>query len=301
MLVAVLSVKGSPGVSTFSVALAARWPSPVRMLLVEADPSGGDVGTRFSLESTPGLLSLAVAARRSDDPALLWQHAQALPGGVPVVAAPPDADRARAALSALAPDPAAGAGIVRAAATAPDTVVIVDCGRIDTGSAAMPIVGSAEAMVLLTRARADDLAHLARRLPALGRWVPHPVMLLVGDGYSAAEVARELGVSPWGRVPEDPRGAAVLGGRPSARRWGRSGPAHSALGQVAHQVATVLVAQQAPPPALPRPGPAEDQPVPVLRAVPGVPGTPVSAGGLRLAPSPQQSEHGGTARGGPAL
>lgn len=303
MLVAVLSVKGSPGVTTFSVALAARWPSPARTVLIEADPSGGDVGTRFSLASTPGLVSLAAAARRSDDPALLGQHAQALPGGLPVVAAPPDADRARAALSALA-DPSTGAGIVRAAADAPDTVVIADCGRIDAGSPAMPIVRSADAMVVLTRAHADDLAHLARRLPAMGRWSAHPAMLLVGEGYASAEVARELGVVPLGRVPDDPRGAAVLGGRPSTLRWSRGGPGHSALGQVAHQVAKVLTAEQAPPPALPRQGPADSQPMPVLRGAPGVPANPVSTNGFRVAPSSPQPNHGpdvtGASRGGQA-
>jgi hypothetical protein len=297
MLVAVLSVKGSPGVTTFSVALAARWPSPTRALLVEADPSGGDVGTRFSLESTPGLVSLAAAARRSNDPALLGQHAQALPGGLPVVAAPPDADRARAALSALA-DPSNGAGILRAAANATDTVVITDCGRIDAGSPAMPIVRSADVMVVLTRAHADDLAHLARRLPAMGRWTARPAMLLVGEGYAPAEVARELGVLPLGRVPDDPRGAAVLGGRPSTLRWSRSGPAHSALGQVAHKVAKVLTAEQAPPPTLPSQGPADSQPMPVLRAVPGVAANPVSTNGLRLTPSSQQPNHEGTSCGG---
>lgn len=300
MLVAVLSVKGSPGVTTFSVALAARWPSRGRALLIEADPSGGDVGTRFSLASTPGLLSLAAAARRSDDPSVVWQHAQALPGGLAVVAAPPDADRARAALSTLVGDPAAGVGILRAAANAPDTAVIADCGRIDAGSPAMPIVRLADAMILLTRARAEDLAHLARRLPAIGRWAPRPAMLLVGEGYSAAEVVRELGVPPLGRLPDDPLGAAVLCGRPSALRLRRSGPVHSALGQVAHQVATVLVARQARPPALPRQGPAQSPPVPVLRAVPGVSVSPLPATGPRLAPSPHQPDDDRDARGGHA-
>ena len=108
MLVAVLSVKGSPGVTTFAVALAARWPAPYRPVLVEADPSGGDLATRFSLNPTPGLLSLAAAARRSADPAMVWQHAQGLPGGLPLVAAPPDADRARARCPRSPPRPPPG-------------------------------------------------------------------------------------------------------------------------------------------------------------------------------------------------
>lgn len=124
MLVAVVSVKGSPGVTTFSLALAARWPVPARTLVVEADPSGGDIALRFSLASTPGLVSLAAAARHSSDSALVWQHAQSLPGGLPVVSAPPDADGARAALSALA-EPITGAGLIRAAANPPGMAVIV--------------------------------------------------------------------------------------------------------------------------------------------------------------------------------
>lgn len=294
MLVALLSVKGSPGVTTFSVALAARWPAPARPLVVEADPSGGDIAVRFSLASTPGLVSLAAAARRSNNPALLWQHVQTLPGGLPVVTAPPDADRARAALSAFTGEPSAGVGVLRVAANAPGVVVIVDCGRIDAGSPAMPIVRSADAMVLLTRAHADDLAHLPCKLPTLGRWTPYPVMMLVGDGYSSAEVSRELGVPPLARIPHDPRGAAVLCGRPGARRWGRTATARSALGEVARNVARTLVAQQTATPALPRQGPSDSEPLP---STPAMRTDPVSSGGLRLAASPQPSPEG-TSPGG---
>lgn len=286
MLVTVLSVKGSPGVTTFSVALAARWPAPYRPVLVEADPSGGDLAARFSLSSAPGLLTLAAAARRSADPELVWQHAQALSGGLSVIAAPPDADRARGALSALTADPATAPGVVRAAANAPDTVMIVDCGRVDAGSPAMPIVLASDAMILLTGAHGDDLAHLPRRLPAIGRWSPHPVLLLAGEGYSPAEVARELGVPPLGRVPNDPRGAAVLCGRHSGARRRRSDPAHSPLGQLAHKVATLLVTQQTPPALPPQSAPAHSRPAPVLRAVPGVPDSPVAVQGVRTAPPP---------------
>jgi MinD-like ATPase involved in chromosome partitioning or flagellar assembly len=275
MLVAVVSLKGSPGVTTFSVALAARWPAAARCLLVEADPSGGDIATRFSLASTPGLVSLAAAARRSTEPGLVWQHAQALPGGLAVVAAPPDAGRARAALSVLAGD--TGAGILRVAADAPGTAVIVDCGRIDPGTPAMPIVRSADVLVLLSRAHADDLAHLVLRLPSVGRWCTRPALLLVGDGYPIVDVARELGVPPLGRIPDDLRGAAVLCGRPAGPR--RGGPSRSALGRFAHKIAQVLVSPPAPPVPV-------NRVVPVLRAVPGESASQVAAGGFGLAVGP---------------
>lgn len=298
MLVAVLSLKGSPGVTTFGLALAARWPAPVHSLLVEADPAGGDVAVRFSLPSAPGLVGLAAAARRGNDPALLWRHAQALPGGLAVVAAPADAEQARAALSTLTLDPSIGAGVLTQASEAPETVVIADCGRIDPATPAMPIVRAADAMVLLTRAHADDLAHLARRLPAVGRWSTRPVLLLVGEGYSTTDVARELGVAPLAAVPEDPRGAAVLTGRPCGAWWRRGSPSRSGLGRAARQVAAALAS---PPtatiPAAPGPHAPENQSVPVPRAVPGVPSGPVSTNGLRHAPTPHPAVEDGDSRG----
>lgn len=293
MLVAVLSIKGSPGVTTFSVALAARWPAPARALLIEADPSGGDIGTRFSLQTTPGLVSLAAAVRHSNDPALLWQHAQALPGGLPVVSAPPDAELAWATLTALA-DATVGAGPLKAAADAPNGVVIMDCGRMDVGSPVLPLVRSADAMVLLTRAQADDLAHLARRLAAIGSWTARPAMVLVGDGYTPAEVARVLGVLPLGRIPDDPHGAAVLCGRPSTVRRNRSGPAHSALGQAASKVATVLSHQPQPPAVLRLTAAGLVIPTQI-----GAPASLVSTNGPRLAPV-SLPPHQNTPRGGQA-
>jgi hypothetical protein len=234
MLVAVCSLKGSPGVTTFALALAARWPGQARCVLVECDPSGGDVATRFGLASSPGLVSLAAAGRRSSDPGLLWQHTQALPGGLPVVAAPPSADQALAAVSALAPEGSGGTDVLRPAAS--DAVVIVDCGRVDPTSAVLPIVRCADAMLLLSRAHAEDLAHLATRLDTVGRWSPRPGLLLVGEGYSATEVSRELGVPAMGRIPEDRHAAAALCGRPG----GRGESSRSGLGQSALAVAQGL-------------------------------------------------------------
>lgn len=263
MLIAVASLKGSPGVTTFALALAARWPTGqaeggssagARCVVVEADPSGGDIATRFDLAGSPGLVSLAAAARRGDDPDLVWRHAQALPGGLPVVAAPPGADQARAALGALAPDTPAGAGVLRRAADVPGTVVIADCGRLDPDTPAVPLVRGADVMLLLASAQADDLAHLAARLPGVGRWSRLRALLLVGEGYPPAEVSRELGVPVLARVPSDPRGAALLRGHPGARR----SPARSALGRSARQIAGWVITHcPAPPGTAPnRPYPA---------------------------------------------
>ena len=67
-LIVVASDKGSPGVTTTAITLAAVWPR--RALLAELDPSGGDVALRLRgprgapLSPEVGLISLAVGVRR---------------------------------------------------------------------------------------------------------------------------------------------------------------------------------------------------------------------------------------------
>jgi hypothetical protein len=237
MLLAVGSVKASPGATTAAVALGARWPVPGVPVVVECDPAGGDLLARFGLEPYPGLVSLAAAARRTSEPGLLWQHTQRLPGGLGVVVGAMGGEQAKAALDALASS--GGTAVLRQAADDGRTVVIADCGRVDSASAALPVVRAADALVLLARPRADELAHLAALLPSVSSWCGAVWLVLVGDGYRPRDVTRELGVPVLGALPHDPPGAAVLAGQPGARR----GPDRSALGQAAAQVAAVIRAQ----------------------------------------------------------
>jgi hypothetical protein len=147
----------------------------------------------------------------------------------------------------------------------------------------LPIVWASDVVILLSGARADDLAHLPRRLPTVARWSPNPVLLLVGNGYSLADVTRELGVPPLGRVPDDPNGAAVLCGRPNKPR---SGQARSALGRFARKVATELATRER------QPANASPlTPIPALRAVPGYPPTAVPANGIQFAPGVGTSQN----------
>ena len=149
MLIAICSLKGSPGVTTWSLALAASWPQPARVLLAECDPSGGSIAARFGLAPTPGLASLTAAARRDRNPHLAWSHAQQLPGGLPVVCAPPGAGFARAALGTLVESRRDTVSVLRAAAAAPGGVVVADCGRLDPDSAALTIAREADRVLLL--------------------------------------------------------------------------------------------------------------------------------------------------------
>jgi hypothetical protein len=227
MLLCLASVKGSPGVTTTVLALAARWPASWRRVLIEADPAGGDLAARYGLPLTPGLVSLAAAARRSTDPDLVWEHAQELPGGLPVVAGPTRADQAHAALAAAC-GADGHAGVLGAFAGRGDVVAIVDCGRLDRDSAISQVIEAADQLLLVARPRADELAHLAARAEQIALGPAHTRLLLMGSGYPAGEVAREVGLSVLGSVPHDPRTAAALSGHAASRPRARARLARAA-------------------------------------------------------------------------
>lgn len=233
MLVGICSVKGAPGVTTAALALAARWPvgDP---LVIEADPAGGDVAARHRLPAAPGLVSLAAVARRQSNAELLAEHSQQLPGGLRVIPGPVAAEQARAALGVLT---TRGVRAMRAAASPQDAAVLVDVGRLDTSSPALPLVRGAESLVVMTRPRADQLSHVATLLNEIPTWTRIPGLVLIGGGYSRVEVERELRVPVMGTLPDDAAGAAPLCGQ----QRGRS-PEKSALGRAAERLARNLVA-----------------------------------------------------------
>lgn len=217
-LVALVSLKGSPGVTTTALGLAACWPSGEQPVVVECDPAGGDLLARFRLELRPSLVSLAAAARHGAEPGLMWQHIQRLPGGLPVVVGPAGGEQARAALGQLA---LGEAGVLRQAADRAGTVVIADCGRLAGDGAVEHILRAADVVLLVSSARDDALAHLATLLAHPPGWIRGAQFVLVGGGYPTAEVAETLGIEVLGRLPEDTKAAGSLAGRP-LRRSGQS-------------------------------------------------------------------------------
>src|SRR5205807_7327841 len=97
-LIALASVKASPGVTTAALALGAVWPVPRQAVVVELDPLGGDLAARFGLAFEPGLLTLAAAVRRKDRAAALQEHVQQLLGKLPVIVGPASPEQAEAAI-----------------------------------------------------------------------------------------------------------------------------------------------------------------------------------------------------------
>jgi hypothetical protein len=212
--VAFASAKASPGVTTSITALASTWPRDRDLLIAELDPAGGDLGVRFDLATEPGLVTLAAAGRRQLDRPTLAGHTQPLPfagrgtngddeGAVRrVLVGPVAADQAGAALAALR-------GGLPGVLSLLGADVLVDCGRLDPGSAVHDVVTEADLLVVVARPVVAEVHHLAARLSGLR---PKALsLLLIGDRpYSVAEVADAVGANPLGVLPVDDRAAAAL-------------------------------------------------------------------------------------------
>jgi len=294
-LIAVAADKGSPGVTTSSVALAAVWPRPV--LLAECDPAGGDLVYRLpaasggQLDVRRGLLSLAVAARRGLQPQQVWEHTQKLHGGLDVLTGVTSAEQG-VGLEALW-------GQVGAVLSAhPQADVIADCGRVGADGPFYDLLAQAAAVVLITRPDLGDVVRLRDRVSAVsaalqrrGRPGVQVAVVVIAEhkvfGGAVAEISRAIadGRRPGvviGGIAFEPKSADQLRGE-----WGGKLD-RSLLIRTARQIAAQLSA------GLPAPSaPAGNAAPPNMAAadarVPSVPtGPPApSAGpGPRVAPWP---------------
>lgn len=232
MLIAIGSLKGSPGSTTTGLALAAMWPAGAGTpMLLEADPAGGDLAARFQTAPAPGLLTLSAAARHEHDVALLAQHALELPGGLSVIAAPPG--EAGSSVALLGRD---GLGLLRAAAEDPGLALVADVGRITSESAAWPIALAADQLLVVVRPVLPELSRvitaseqLLERCAAAGTRLG---LVTVGAGpFPASEIEAATGIAVAAQMPQDHVAAAVLGGAPDPRgkvarlaAKGRGGP-----------------------------------------------------------------------------
>jgi len=228
VLIAFVSAKGSPGVTTTVNALGGIWPSDV--VVADFDPAGGDFALRHRgvdgepLDNDRGLLSLAAAARRGTGEADLGEHVQVASGGLQVI---PGVTRPEQFTGIGAAWPA----VATMLANSPFDV-LVDCGRVVPGTPLLPVLTAADAVIFVVRPGIEYYAHLRERL----RWLAEP--LHIGElgsiplgialiaGSSDTSAPRDLDrllqydghqVSVLGRIAEDPKAAGALAGRWSRR------------------------------------------------------------------------------------
>jgi hypothetical protein len=228
MLVALASVKGSPGVTSSALALAGAWPRPV--VLLEADTAGGDLAYRCTTaaggQPAPdhGLLGLAAAVRGGDpSQAVLASQARSLACGVKLIQGVTSAAQGRG-LAALW-RPIAAAGLMA------DVDVIADLGRLERTSAAMPLAEAADVLLPVTTRTLETMMHLAdglwdlmgalRGTTELSPVVVGPQSTASRDRAQLDDILRYAGVrtTPSRSMPYDPRALARLerGGDPPGR------------------------------------------------------------------------------------
>lgn len=236
MSVVALGAVRSCGVTTLAVALAATWPPTRRALVVEADPAGGTLAAGSGWPPEPGLVSFAAATRRAGGLAALFDHCHRLPGGAPVLAAPPSGEQARHVLALL------DGALEGLGALACD--VLLDCGRLVSSSTEDLRLMAADRAVIVTRPRLADLHALRTWLSGRGA-VPLVAsgrlgLVLVGDGpYPDAEVVDALGVEVLAHLPNDPEAADALLALAAEDRTLRRAPLVRAARTLAAQLAGV--------------------------------------------------------------
>ena len=206
MLVTVCADKGSPGATTVALALAAGWSAPA--VVVEADPYGGDLGIRLrtstgsALPEAPTVLTLATAARSSQDPDLVLRHAQRLNDQLSVVPGHLVAEQV-GGVREWSP--------LAACLARSSTPVVADIGRAHAGSSLLPVAAAAHAVVVVARADTSAVIRLRERLvrliPAVAAVRGGPLrvcpVLVTPSRHGEADahdVARILRASPAGAL-----------------------------------------------------------------------------------------------------
>lgn len=221
MLLGLVSAKGSPGVTTAALALAAA--AGKGALLVELDPSGGSVECWTGTTGEPGLIRVASGLRRSIDPEMLLAHAVEAPAGVRSVLAPSAGGLAESTIAATGDRLAPALAGVKA-------TVVVDGGRWSRSQPTTRRLAGCEVVAVVCAPTIEGVE--------AARWVIDPlrstvagsvVLLLVGDRpYPPSEVAAVVGVPVIGVMAWDSRGVNALVTTGAGRGWSRSALARSA-------------------------------------------------------------------------
>jgi hypothetical protein len=233
-IISILSTKGSPGVTTLACLLGAAWPGRGPVLLIEADPAGGDLAARFGLSARIGWTTFTASARRSDVEPTLSAHLQRLPGELPVLVAArgderrsAESDEGTAIRSALAGPSEHEGGLA-----------IVDLGRFGHGDVLSESwLEHSDVSLLVCRGDVSSAVQLKDRYLRLDEVCRGRLgVVVVGGGYSSRALADFTGAPPLAQLPHDPSAADVASGASgSGRRLERS-PLWLAAGRLASSV-----------------------------------------------------------------
>ncbi len=211
MIVAITSTKGSAGVTTLAVLLAAVWPGEDTPVVVEADCAGGDLGAWHWLPDSPGVATLATQSRTGS--VTLDAHLARLPCGVDAALAPAGRHPATVAVGLLMQ---ADLGL-----WAKERPTIVDVGRSEPGAPSAAVLEHADVVLVATRGDEGSLLRVADADLSAGS---ARLVLACGSRYSHEEIEDRTGLPVLAELPWDARAADVVAGRrKSERGWTRRG------------------------------------------------------------------------------
>lgn len=213
------SAKGSPGVTTTVLALAARWPEQREPFVFEADPAGGDIVARLAslegdtsgLRDTPSTVQLAAATRRGISAITILEHAQRLPGvgEVRAIVSPASSFASATALSELA-----NADLAGHLAALGGHDVLVDAGAIHPGSPMLTVLRTVRWFNVIARPTLESILHTRELVSAVDGMGVRCGVIVVGDRpYSPFDVVEATGAGLVGSLPFDPVGAGALAGQ----------------------------------------------------------------------------------------
>lgn len=257
--VAVVSAKGSPGVTTTALAFTAVASSPLHAasfapsVLVEADAAGGDLECWCGPLGRAGLAGVAASNREATYERLGAHSIEVVPGVRAVVAPTTAAPMMTILRSGTAP-------LVDAMARWPGTV-FVDAGRCDAASE-LSTGALLEALSLVVVVCRPTLASVEHTRDLVTRWEgsgPDMAAVVVGGDwpYRAADIGAALGIGVLGVLPWDPRGVSGLVERGVTKAWLRSPLAKSAAGCLSELVRVAEVAVGPPRRSMSRPEPED--------------------------------------------
>ena len=221
LLIAVVGLAAQTGVTTTTVALAHAWPGPDPAIIVEADPSGGQLADLTGADPYRGLASMARAAHLGAQPVQAAEHVQYLRNGVGFLASPPGPDSQRDKWVAMLLtgrrhdrrlDELAVWNTLRA-------TVFVDCGAAGPGSTVAPILRGADASLILVHADLADPGLAGYRIREVASRTRRPGVLLLGAERDSA-YAKALGTPVLACLPHHERSATALLRR--TRPWPRN-------------------------------------------------------------------------------
>jgi MinD-like ATPase involved in chromosome partitioning or flagellar assembly len=215
VIIAILSGKAAPGVTTTTWALALSWPGEV--LAIDADPAGGDMMAGLlagRAGADQGLLSWSITSRREttmDAAATLGGHTVTPPEAPHVSLMPGLQSAAQAASLASGGWDRLARALERPSVGGRD--VLVDCGRVCEASA-WPVIGVADRVLLVARGTVRSV-HAARNAAALlqerrGDLAGVGLILVAAGPYRASAASAELKVPTAGELPDDRATADVL-------------------------------------------------------------------------------------------